>query len=102
MFVVAGGMNQVQPLVQRTVIVTKDVDGFGLTVSGDHPVFVQTVRPEGSASRAGVRQGDRILKVNGTTVTASNHLEVVKLISSTEINSTKLYAKVFGREIKVY
>ncbi|KAK2099628.1 Rho guanine nucleotide exchange factor 12, partial [Saguinus oedipus] len=32
--------------------------------------------------RAGVQTGDRIIKVNGTLVTHSNHLEVVKLIKS--------------------
>ncbi|XP_030875445.1 rho guanine nucleotide exchange factor 11 isoform X2 [Leptonychotes weddellii] len=32
--------------------------------------------------RAGVREGDRIIKVNGTMVTNSSHLEVVKLIKS--------------------
>ncbi|EDL15353.1 Rho guanine nucleotide exchange factor (GEF) 11 [Mus musculus] len=32
--------------------------------------------------RAGVKEGDRIIKVNGTMVTNSSHLEVVKLIKS--------------------
>lgn len=32
--------------------------------------------------RAGVQEGDRIVKVNGTMVTNSSHLEVVKLIKS--------------------
>ncbi|KAH0514707.1 Rho guanine nucleotide exchange factor 12 [Microtus ochrogaster] len=37
---------------------------------------------DGAAMRAGVQTGDRIIKVNGTLVTHSNHLEVVKLIRS--------------------
>ncbi|XP_021093457.1 rho guanine nucleotide exchange factor 12 isoform X3 [Heterocephalus glaber] len=37
---------------------------------------------DGAAMRAGVQTGDRIIKVNGTLVTHSNHLEVVKLIKS--------------------
>ncbi|VDK81249.1 unnamed protein product [Gongylonema pulchrum] len=69
------------PLIQRCVVVTRQVDGYGLTVTGDHPVFVHTVKPDGAAFRAGVRQGDKILKVNGMPVTASNHLEVVRMIS---------------------
>uniref|UniRef100_A0A1I8EMN9 RhoGEF domain-containing protein n=1 Tax=Wuchereria bancrofti TaxID=6293 RepID=A0A1I8EMN9_WUCBA len=69
------------PLVQRCVVVTRQVDGYGLTVTGDHPVFVHTVKPNGAAFHAGVRQGDKILKVNGMPVTASNHLEVVRMIS---------------------
>ncbi|KAL4647508.1 rho guanine nucleotide exchange factor 12-like isoform X2 [Arapaima gigas] len=69
-------------LVQRCVIIQRDDNGFGLTVSGDNPVFVQLVKEDGAAMRAGVQKGDRIIKVNGTLVTSSNHLEVVKLIKS--------------------
>ncbi|XP_067102177.1 rho guanine nucleotide exchange factor 12 isoform X1 [Osmerus mordax] len=69
-------------LVQRCVIIQKDENGFGLTVSGDNPVFVQLVKDDGAAMRAGVQTGDRIIKVNGTLVTHSNHVEVVKLIKS--------------------
>lgn len=32
------------PMVQRCVIIQKDEKGYGLTVSGDNPVFVQSVR----------------------------------------------------------
>ncbi|KAM9318422.1 rho guanine nucleotide exchange factor 12 [Pholidichthys leucotaenia] len=69
-------------LVQRCVIIQKDANGFGLTVSGDNPVFVQLVKEDGAAMRAGVQTGDRIIKVNGTLVTHSNHIEVVELIKS--------------------
>ncbi|KAK6322612.1 hypothetical protein J4Q44_G00074040, partial [Coregonus suidteri] len=69
-------------LVQRCVIIQKDENGFGLTVSGDNPVFVQLVKEDGAAMRAGVQTGDRIIKVNGSLVTHSNHVEVVKLIKS--------------------
>uniref|UniRef100_A0A8C3LVL9 Rho guanine nucleotide exchange factor 11 n=1 Tax=Chrysolophus pictus TaxID=9089 RepID=A0A8C3LVL9_CHRPC len=67
-------------LVQRCVIIQKDQHGFGFTVSGDRIVLVQSVRPGGAAMKAGVQEGDRIVKVNGTMVTNSSHLEVVKLI----------------------
>ncbi|XP_065713916.2 rho guanine nucleotide exchange factor 11 isoform X2 [Patagioenas fasciata] len=69
-------------LVQRCVIIQKDQHGFGFTVSGDRVVLVQSVRPGGAAMKAGVQEGDRIIKVNGTMVTNSSHLEVVKLIKS--------------------
>ncbi|XP_032495760.1 rho guanine nucleotide exchange factor 12 isoform X3 [Phocoena sinus] len=89
--------SEIYGLVQRCVIIQKDDNGFGLTVSGDNPVFVQSVKEgkaflktvlslgskqNGAAMRAGVQTGDRIIKVNGTLVTHSNHLEVVKLIKS--------------------
>ncbi|XP_063173045.1 rho guanine nucleotide exchange factor 11 [Candoia aspera] len=69
-------------LVQRCVIIQKDEHGFGFTVSGDRIVLVQSVRPGGAAMKAGVQEGDRIVKVNGTVVTNASHLEVVKLIKS--------------------
>ncbi|XP_066895250.1 rho guanine nucleotide exchange factor 12 isoform X4 [Kogia breviceps] len=74
--------SEIYGLVHRCVIIQKDDNGFGLTVSGDNPVFVQSVKEDGAAMRAGVQTGDRIIKVNGTLVTHSNHLEVVKLIRS--------------------
>ncbi|XP_046548246.1 LOW QUALITY PROTEIN: rho guanine nucleotide exchange factor 11-like [Haliotis rubra] len=69
-------------LVQRCVIIQRDEKGYGLTVSGDNPVFVQSVKADGAAARAGVQQHDRIIKVNGTLVTSRNHIDVVKLIKS--------------------
>ncbi|XP_029922849.1 rho guanine nucleotide exchange factor 12 isoform X2 [Myripristis murdjan] len=80
--VLAEGRPESCGLVQRCVIIQKDENGFGLTVSGDNPVFVQLVKEDGAAMRAGVQTGDRIIKVNGTLVTHSNHVEVVKLIKS--------------------
>ncbi|XP_056905599.1 rho guanine nucleotide exchange factor 12 isoform X2 [Takifugu flavidus] len=80
--VLAEGKPESCGLVPRCVIIQKDENGFGLTVSGDNPVFVQLVKEDGAAMRAGVQTGDRIIKVNGTLVTHSNHIEVVKLIKS--------------------
>uniref|UniRef100_A0A803VJC8 Rho guanine nucleotide exchange factor 12 n=1 Tax=Ficedula albicollis TaxID=59894 RepID=A0A803VJC8_FICAL len=65
-------------LVQRCVVIQRDENGFGLTVSGDNPVFVQSVK-EGES----IPQTCQLsMGVNGTLVTHSNHLEVVKLIKS--------------------
>ncbi|CAL8080561.1 unnamed protein product [Orchesella dallaii] len=64
----------------RAVIVHRDDNGYGLTVSGDNPVNVQTIKKDGAADRAGIREGDIILKVNGTLVEHMNHTEVVNLI----------------------
>ena len=56
--------------------------GFGLTLSGDRPVSVQTVKPGGAADIAGIREKDVIVKVNGTRVIQSTHGEVVDLFQS--------------------
>uniref|UniRef100_A0A2K5XST6 Rho guanine nucleotide exchange factor 12 n=1 Tax=Mandrillus leucophaeus TaxID=9568 RepID=A0A2K5XST6_MANLE len=68
--------SEIYGLVQRCVVIQKDDNGFGLTVSGDNPVFVQSVK-EGKAFLKTIYHS-----VNGTLVTHSNHLEVVKLIRS--------------------
>ncbi|XP_060731096.1 rho guanine nucleotide exchange factor 11 isoform X1 [Tachysurus vachellii] len=69
-------------LVQRCVIVQKDNLGFGFTVCGERIKLVQNVRPGGAAVKAGVQEGDRIIKVNGSLVSSMSHQEVVKMIKS--------------------
>lgn len=58
----------------------KDDRGYGMKVSGDNPVFVQSVKLNGAAEKAGLHSGDKIIKVNGINVTHSTHTEVVELI----------------------
>lgn len=62
---VCAAVSPVSPgLVQRCVVIQRDENGFGLTVSGDNPVFVQSVKegentpkaasfPRGSWERVG-------------------------------------------------
>ncbi|XP_053271693.1 rho guanine nucleotide exchange factor 11 [Pleuronectes platessa] len=69
-------------LVQRCVVVQKDQLGFGFTVCGERVKLVQNVRLGGAAVKAGVQEGDRIIKVNGSLVSSMSHQEVVKLIKS--------------------
>ncbi|XP_020614019.1 rho guanine nucleotide exchange factor 11-like isoform X3 [Orbicella faveolata] len=71
-----------QHLIQHCVIIQRDEKGYGLTVTGDNPVYVQSVKEGGAAYRTGVQVGDKIIKVNGTLVTNYNHIEVVNLIKS--------------------
>lgn len=47
-------------LVQRCVIIQKDENGFGLTVSGDNPVFVQLVK-EGKAESQTLKEEENML-----------------------------------------
>ncbi|XP_051567488.1 rho guanine nucleotide exchange factor 11-like isoform X2 [Myxocyprinus asiaticus] len=69
-------------LVQRCVVVQRDNLGFGFTVCGERIKLVQNVRPGGAAVKAGVQEGDRIIKVNGSLVSSMSHQEVVKMIKS--------------------
>uniref|UniRef100_A0A1B6C0U4 Rho guanine nucleotide exchange factor 12 n=1 Tax=Clastoptera arizonana TaxID=38151 RepID=A0A1B6C0U4_9HEMI len=74
------------PYQQVTITVFKDEKGYGMKVSGDNPVFVQSVKDGGAAEKAGLHSGDKIIKVNGVNVTHSTHTEVVELIkSSTQV-----------------
>lgn len=79
-----GGGTAVQPhhLPFVTVIVHKDENGYGMKVSGDKPVYVQSVKEGGAAERAGLHSDDKIIKVNGVNVTQSTHTEVVGLIKA--------------------
>ena len=52
----------------RLVQIDKSRKGFGFTLSGSSPVFVQTIDHEGDAARAGLREGDHILEINGLNV----------------------------------
>ncbi|XP_050416069.1 rho guanine nucleotide exchange factor 11 isoform X2 [Patella vulgata] len=88
-----GGGATTDQMIQRCVIVQRDDKGYGLTVSGDNPVFVQSVKSEGAAARCGVQEGDKILKVNGTLVTNKNHIDVVKLIKSGPLVALTLLGK---------
>ncbi|VVC42474.1 Hypothetical protein CINCED_3A018960 [Cinara cedri] len=75
--------------ITLTVVVVKDENGYGMKVSGDNPVFVQSVKQGGAAEKAGLHSGDKIVKVNGINVTVSTHSDVVELIkSSTQVELT--------------
>ncbi|GAU88500.1 hypothetical protein RvY_01187-2 [Ramazzottius varieornatus] len=92
---IASGLTESdEGLVQRFVVFQRDEKGYGLTVSGDNPVFVQSIKKGGPAYCAGVQKGDRIIKVNEVLVTQSNHTEVVRLIKANNFVALTLLGKV--------
>nr|XP_031847705.1 rho guanine nucleotide exchange factor 12 isoform X2 [Nomia melanderi] len=79
-----GGTVELAPVA--TLVVYMDEAGYGMKVSGDNPVYVQSVKEGGAAERAGLHAGDKIIKVNGVNVMQSTHTDVVQLIkSSTQV-----------------
>ncbi len=46
-------------------------------------IFVKQVKDGGPAHRAGLHKGDRIVSVNGETVTGKTYSQVIGLIQST-------------------
>ncbi|KAK2573471.1 Rho guanine nucleotide exchange factor 1 [Acropora cervicornis] len=69
-----------QHLIQHCVIIQRDEKGYGLTVTGDNPVYVQSVKEEDVTCMSDDVCGTFF--VNGTLVTHFNHAEVVDLIKS--------------------
>lgn len=67
---------------EKSVIIHRDENGFGLRVGGQNPVFVDCVHENGAAWKAGVRKDDRIIKVNGTLVRSFDHQQVVHMIQN--------------------
>lgn len=61
---------------------------------GDPAVlYVGMVRPEGPAQQAGLRHGDEITTVDGTTVTGKSYEQVVKMIRGEAGTTVKLGVK---------
>uniref|UniRef100_A0A4X2K4D8 Rho guanine nucleotide exchange factor 12 n=1 Tax=Vombatus ursinus TaxID=29139 RepID=A0A4X2K4D8_VOMUR len=83
-------------LVQRCVIIQKDDNGFGLTVSGDNPVFVQSVKEDGAAMRAGVQTGDRIIKEENNVV-HNQKVEILRKMLQKEQERLQLLQEDYSR-----
>lgn len=69
-------------LIEKSVIIHCDENGFGLRIKGQLPVFVEHVHENGAAWRAGVRPMDRLSKINGISVANMDHKEVVLIFKS--------------------
>lgn len=75
--------DRTKPLILELVI-NKDRNGYGMKVSGENPVYVDSVKDGGAAHRAGLHAADMILRVNGIHVRFSSHAEVVQLMKATQ------------------
>ncbi|XP_070505008.1 rho guanine nucleotide exchange factor 12-like isoform X1 [Chironomus tepperi] len=79
------GQNTDKPKPQiLELVINKDKYGYGMKVSGENPVFVDSVKEGGAANRAGLHAADMILRVNGHNVRYSTHAEVVQLMKATQ------------------
>lgn len=74
------------------VVKRPDFDGYGFNLhaeKGRPGQYIGKVDDASPAEAAGLRQGDRILEVNGTNITTETHKKVVELIKGVP-NETKL------------
>lgn len=74
------------------VVKRADFDGYGFNLhaeKGRPGQYIGKVDDGSPAEAAGLRQGDRIIEVNGTNITTETHKKVVELIKGVP-NETKL------------
>ncbi|KAL1130054.1 hypothetical protein AAG570_012997 [Ranatra chinensis] len=64
----------------RTVEVSRGKNGFGFTISGQHPCILSCIVAGSPAEGAGLRAGDYLVAVEGQSVSKVPHDEVVRLI----------------------
>ena len=70
-----------------------DFQGYGFNLhaeKGKPGQFIGKVDPESPAESAGLREGDRIVEVNGTNVSMENHQQVVERIKAVTDETTFL------------
>jgi len=62
----------------------KSVSGYGFSLrsSGQQGAFITQVAPGGVAERAGVKNSDRVLEVNGENIEASTHDSIVDKVKA--------------------
>ncbi|CAH1394084.1 unnamed protein product [Nezara viridula] len=64
----------------RTVEVKRGQNGFGFTISGQHPCILSCIVAGSPAESAGLRAGDYLVAVEGQSVSKVPHDDVVRLI----------------------
>ncbi|XP_071960417.1 uncharacterized protein [Antedon mediterranea] len=74
----------------RVVLLVADDDGFlGCSIRGgiDYglPVTVASIDPLSPAHKAGLKRGELVLKVNGEDISGMNHLDVVDLMTTSNV-----------------
>lgn len=70
-----------QSVEVRSVDLSRGPGGFGFTLSSQGPCVLSCILASSPAHKAGLRPGDQILYVNGSSVEKSPHEQVVKLIA---------------------
>ncbi|XP_055531446.1 Na(+)/H(+) exchange regulatory cofactor NHE-RF1 [Wyeomyia smithii] len=103
----SGGGGNVTKYEARLCQVVKrpDFDGYGFNLhaeKGRPGQYIGKVDDGSPAEAAGLRQGDRIIEVNGTNITNETHKKVVELIKAIP-NETKLLVidpRADGNELK--
>ncbi|XP_070579787.1 delphilin-like isoform X2 [Ptychodera flava] len=65
---------------KKVIRITRTNGIFGFTLSGQNPVYVESIDPGGPAMRAGLMPGDKILELNGLDVRKKSHKQLIDLL----------------------
>ncbi|XP_056640653.1 regulator of G-protein signaling loco [Diorhabda sublineata] len=66
----------------KTVEIIRGPNGFGFTISGQQPCILSCIVANSPADQAGLRAGDLLISVNGTSVSKITHDAVASLIGN--------------------
>ncbi|KAM4612363.1 regulator of G-protein signaling 12 [Polymixia lowei] len=66
----------------RGVEVVRGRTGYGFTISGQGPCLLSGILEGSPADQVGLKQGDRIMSINGTDMSSATHEAVVQLIGT--------------------
>ncbi|XP_041842403.1 regulator of G-protein signaling 12 isoform X1 [Melanotaenia boesemani] len=80
----------------RGVEVIRGRAGYGFTITGQRPCVLSGIMEGSPANLVGLRQGDRIMAINGADVSTASHETVVELIGSCK-GPLRLVAHTEGR-----
>ena len=65
---------------EKTILVKPNENGYGFSLSGEQPVYLEKLTEGSPAYLAGIRSRDKLIKVNGQSVFDKKHSEVVALL----------------------
>ncbi|XP_071960933.1 delphilin-like isoform X8 [Antedon mediterranea] len=72
----------------KTVSIDRTGGSFGFMLVGHSPVMIESIDPGGPADRAGLRPGDKIIKVNGLDVRKKTHLHLIQFLKGSGMSPT--------------
>ena len=73
--------------INRKITLKRDLEGkFGFTMIGGMPVSIHSVDPNSPADRAGLKQNDVILTLNGVNVQSKCHRDLFRIIKNCNSN----------------
>ncbi|XP_033633629.1 regulator of G-protein signaling 12-like isoform X2 [Asterias rubens] len=67
----------------KTVEVGRGRNGYGFTMTGQHPCVLSCILPGSPSDACGLKAGDCVMAINGENVTRIGHEQIIKLIGST-------------------